>query len=321
MFCAKCGERVLDTATFCSSCGEKLQSNAGGQTSKAVGPWSEDRVDFSAIAKAISSRDSEIDFGMLDDSADGGIRLGSIDGDVLIVLGPVRSGTPREIVGISAQRVNDKFTWLRFVGAMGGLPFETLLFSAKRSPCTNFGFNCQQFKQLGQFLASTPIQYCTPEFAADLACTLLEDMHAYRVGEPFTGKARRIWNDIESTHSELEQIEQVRTWIHDSEKSEVFIETTDSALLLSHRLSSLSLETNVFPADNAEGDEVEEFFDEVYELSENMPFHDAGLGLTVDYRDFMLALQVVLPIEVVSVEIVAEHVAFLERAARMVSSE
>lgn len=321
MFCAKCEERVLDSATFCSSCGEKLQSNDGGLTSKAGVPWNENQVDFSAIAKAISSRDSEIDFGMIDESADGGIRLGAIDEDVLIVLGPVRSGTPREIVGISAQRVNGEFTWLRFVGAMGDLPFETLLFSAKTSPCTNFGFNCQQSQQVGQFLASTPIQYCTPEFAAYLACTLLEDMHTYRVGAPFTKKAIRIRNDIESTHSELEQIEQVRTWIHDSEKSEVFIEITDSALLLSHRLSSLSLVTNVFPADNAEGDEVEEFFDEVYELSENMPFHDAGLGLTVDYGDFMLALQVLLPIGAVSVEIVAEHVAFLEQAAQMVSSE
>lgn len=321
MFCTKCGESALDAATFCSSCGEKLQSNQGGRDPSTGKLGDKDRVDYSAIVKAISTRDSEIDFGMVDDSADGGIRFGAIDGDVLIIAGPVSSGAPRNIVGISTQRVNADFTWLRFVGAMGDLPFETLLFSAKSSPCTNLGFSCQQFQQVGQLIASTPVQYCTPEFAAYLACTLLEDMHTYRLGEPFTKKARRIWNHIESTHSELEQIEQVRTWINDSEKSEIFIETTDSALLLSHRLSSLSLVTTVFPDGNTEGEEVEEFFERVYELSENMPFHDAGLGLTVDYRDFMLALQVVLPIGVASVDNVAKHVEFLELAARMVSGE
>ena len=279
--------------------------------------WDKERVDFSAIAKAVTSRDPQIQFGMVDES--GSVRFGSIGGDVLIVSAPERDGSPRSLVGISAQRVNDDFTWLRFVGDLGGVSFESLLLP-QYVPCT-FGFTCQQFQEVGQFFTSTPIKYCTPEFAAYLACTLLEDVTSYLRGTPFVRKATRIWNHIESTHPKQEEIEQIRTWIEETGESTVLLETTESALLISIRLSALSLVTQLIPDEDADWAEVEVISDDVLELSENMPFQDAGLALTVDPRDFMLALQIALPLDVANVEIVAEHLEFMEQAAQVVSGQ
>ena len=271
-------------------------------------------LDFSAIAAAVARLNPEVQVGMLDESAPHAIRFGE---DVLVIAGPAKRGLFSGGVQISVQRVNADLIWIRFVGDLGESTFEDMLFNARTRPLTRFGFYCQQFGERGHFTIAAPLKYSDPEFAAELACSLLDDVSSYLTGVAVMTPVMNSRRPTSVGEGDPD-LGPIRAWLDNTGRSEVTIHATGSALLVSHPVHSLSLFTYEF--DGVNGEEITEFGQKIYQLAENMAFQDSGLGLAVDYKDFGLALQIALPLNLVNIEIVSEYVGFLELAAQKVAN-
>lgn len=275
------------------------------------------RFDFSAVAKAIVNRNPSIQVAMYDDAAPGGLRLGEIDDQLLLLVRPDRSGLSRILAGVYVKRVNEEVSWVTIDGDLGELSFEGVLLDAKVSPVTSFGYTCEQFGQRGRFRIATPIDYCTPEFAADLALSLAQDVSNYvpdmaEILQPNLARPEV----VNSTQGELERIHR---WLEETGRSDFFSHRNESAFLVSCPVPGLSLFTFEFEGDN--GELTATLGEKVYGLAENVPFHDSGLGLAVDYKNFSLGLQIALPLEFATVEVLSKQVRFLELAKQVIAGD
>lgn len=271
------------------------------------------RVDFSAIAAAVLSLDPDIQLGKIDDSAPDGILLGETDEDHLVLVKANPNGLPPSEVILRAQRVNDDIRFLRIIGLLDGQPFDQMFMDARYVSLSGYGYECQQFGQSGRFSAGAPLELCTPELAAKIACDLLGETLGY-----FSGKPQPTGSTLIQTGQEPSiELAMIRQLLDDSGRSDVSIRVNEKVLLISHPVEHLSLFTLI--SEDEEGDEIKEFLPNLYELPNNMAFHDSGLGLAVDYRDFRLGLQITIPVEHASVEVVSKYLTFLEQAAHMIS--
>lgn len=91
------------------------------------------------------------------------------------------------------------------------------------------------------------------------------------------------------------KLDTVNAWLNLSGHHDVTLKLVGNALLLDYKVPGLSVIS--FSYESEDGERVHQFSSRVSNLCSNVVFRDTGLGVVVKYRDFGLALQLVIPFD------------------------
>lgn len=262
-------------------------------------------MDFRGIGEAVLQQDGNIRLGMLDENNE--LIFDSIDEDLLVLTKYGESGSAENCVYLQPVRVNEDYQWIYILADLGNQTMQQVLWEARWRIVTTFGVGCLM-ENSGAFAISTPIEYSSPAFVAELALKLLDDGNQFLFGKPEGAQVRPAVTG-QALDSNLSAI---RSWLDNAEFSSVDIRSIGSALLLEYRAVGLSLGTFSYESD--EGETMHRFSPKVSNLYSNPFFRDSGLGLAVQYSDMSLSPQIALPIDKATPEGVVNLARFLRTA-------